>query len=330
MDYEIKSFDETTCADAKALTNALFDPKPGNVLDKILSNPLRRELSAESAGEIVYQDGRPVAFQAAIIRRLFVGQRSILGIVGSTLCSMSSTSPVLLMQLMKKTVKSRYGSELFFANTANVASMKMNRMLGVKGTGPFTCEQIRFGVIWVPKLLKRAVPSVGLSRLTTIDAKVFDAFWDKYRATNIGLVSSRSAEELQWAFGAGIANGKAVMLGHFDNSGALDGYIVLVSTHAGRRWMVMDWIALDNNVRTLALLIKGAVKYLRKYANGIFMEAIGFPDYADNILKTVLPFKRKTKNNSFLWKFDGKTDAIPSESWFFGPYDGDRMCGGDI
>lgn len=327
MNCEIKPFDESTFSDAKALTDDLFEPKPGNVLEKILSNPLRKEISATSAGEIVYQDGKAVAFQAAIVRRLFIGKRPFIGIVGSTLCSRPETSPVLLMQLMKATIKSRYGSKLFFANTANIASMKMNRLLGVKGAGPRTCERIRFGVMWVPGFLKFLLPRPKAKAVSDIDEVFFDSLWERYLSGNKGLVSSRSARELRWMFGDGLTSGNTVMLGSYDADNQLVGYIVVSSTHGGKRWMVMDWIALRNDKCILKALLVSAVRHLRKYKRSFLLEMVGYTEEGDRIASSVLPFVRKAKSNSCLWKFNDTRAAMPDDSWFFGAYDGDRAMG---
>ena len=327
MDYEIKPFDETTYDDANALTYELFDPKPGSVLSKILANPLRKELNASSSGELVYQGGRAVAFQAAILRKLYIRQKPFIGVTGSTLCSRAETSPVLLMQLMKATIKSRYGSELFFANTANVASMKMNRLLGVKGIAPVTCERTRFGICWVPPFIKKWIKPPKAQRVNEIDDRVFDDFWRRYLKNNKGVVSSRTAKELRWMFGDEMKSGDSVMLGLFGDEGSLDGYVVIRSTHGGRRWMLMDWIAVDNNPDVLKFLLESAMRFIRRESNALLFEMIGYPVYADVIARKVLPFVRRAKNNSFLWKFTGSNLTISEDSWFWGAYDGDRALG---
>ena len=326
MKAEIRAFEESTLADAKQVVADMFSPETCPLLNKMLANPLRKELGERTAGDIAYQDGRPVAFQGAVLRRLYVGQEQIVGVVGSTLCSRPRTSPVLLMQLMKATIKPRGGSVFFFANTAHIASMKMNRMLGVKGCGPMTCERIRFAVTWMPRFLKWTVPKSGLKIFRNVDQAAFDSFWRRYLAGNVGLVSSRTSEELEWMFGEGLSSGETVLLGHFDEAG-LDGYIVLRSTHGGSRWMVMDWIALHDDGAVLSELLKSAVRFVRRETKGWLLEMIGFSEAAGRIAGKVLPFWRRTKNNSFLWHFAEGRRKIPEGSWFFGSYDGDRAMG---
>jgi hypothetical protein len=228
---------------------------------------------------------------------------------------------------MKATIKPRYGSELFFANTANVASMKMNRLLGVKGAGPKTCESIRFGIVWAPAFLKCLLPCPKAKVVTEIEEVIFDSFWQKYLSSNQGIVSSRSAGELKWMFGDGIKSGETIMLGSYGADNELVGYIVFRSTHGGKRWVVMDWIALKNDEKILKGLLVSAVRYLGKYKRAILLEMVGYPEAAARIASCVLPFVRKAKNNSFLWKYNGAGEAILEGSWFFGSYDGDRAFG---
>ena len=326
MKTEIKAFDETTLDDAKAVVSEMFSPAACSILDKMLANPLRSELGVSSAGEIVYQDGKPVAFQGAILRRLFMAQSPIVGVVGSTLCSKPETSPVLLMSLMKATIKPRGGSELFFANTANPVSMKMNRLLGIKGTGPETCARLRFALTWVPPCLQPLCPRPRSRRLMPLDAEVFNSFWSRYLAGNRGLVSSRTAEELNWMFGDGLSSGETVAFGEF-KEGELLGYIVIHSTHNSHRWMVFDWIALNDDRAVLRRLLTSAVRFARRETSAVLFEMAGFSDIADKIAASVLPFRRKTSNNSYLWRFRDGQGSVPEGSWFFGAYDGDRAMG---
>jgi hypothetical protein len=157
----------------------------------------------------------------------------------------------------------------------------------------------------------------------TIDFKLFDDFWHRYCETNEGLVSSRSAEELEWIFNDRLASGEIVILGEFKGED-LVGYVALKSASNGKRWMIADWIAIKNDTTILVALLKSAVRFLRRKRGAVLLETIGFPDFAEPVLKRCLRFSRKARNNTFLWKFlDGKT-TIPPNSWFFGPYDGDR------
>lgn len=323
MKTEFKPFDETTLRDAKSVVGAVFSPKVYPLLEKILANPLRRELGSSSAGDIAYQDGKPVAFQAAIVRRLYIGKEPIVGVVGSTLGALPETSPVMLMQLMKRTIAPRNGSVLFFANTANMTSMKMNRLLGVKGAGPSSCEKIRFTFAVSLPILRCFIPRPSAVRVDKIDKVQFGSFWARYLDSNKGLVASRSAAEIEWMFGDNIARGTDVMLVEYDGS-EISGHIVIRESRNGKRWMIVDMVAIDNNPDVLRSLLNSAVSFLRREKKSVVLESIGFPEYVSMLLKRELPFARKTKNNTFIWSCSAKIQDVMDRSWFFGPYDGDR------
>lgn len=121
-------------------------------------------------------------------------------------------------------------------------------------------------------------------------------------------------------FGARLKTGECVMFGEFEEERLL-GYLILKPTHGGRRWMVADMIALEDDAEVMTRLIKSAVRYARKTGGTFFLECVGFPAFAARAIARGLPWGRKAPNNSFIYKADFE---IPERSWFFGPYDGDR------
>lgn len=306
--------------DAFVVVRKRFSDAACRIVEKYLHNPM---LSDGGAGDVAYENDRPVGFQAAIRRRLYLDRQPLWGMIGGMLCMLEGASPVLLMNLLKASIASRDGSTLFYANTSNQMSMKMNRMLGVKGKGPSTCERTRFAVTFVPWGLRWMCPRPHARRIDEIDDATFGRFWVSYLSSSHGLVSSRSPEELRWVFGDRLRSGEVVLLGEF-RQGALVGYIVLKVNANGRRWSIIDWIALDNDTSVLNSLLMSAVRFVRKETHAFCLESIGFPEWCENILRRHLCFSRKAKNNTFIWKFlDGRRE-IAVESWFFGPYDGDR------
>lgn len=323
----VKSYTEETRDDALKVVRSRFSVDSFRIAAKYLQNPLC--VLDPDAGDVAYQDDRPVGFQAAVLRRLHLGREEFIGVVGGMLGMEDGASPVLLMQLMKRSIAPRGGSTLFFANTANAASMKMNRLLGVKGKGPITCERIRFASAFWPKMLKVLVPRPRAKRLMSFEPKLFDDFWRRYLIANKGVVCSRTTEELRWVFGDRTESGEVVVLGSL-NGDNLAGYIVLkrskfvVRGLEFQRWMILDWIALDNDRMILAGLLRDALRFLRRETRAMLLESIGFPEFVEPILAKYLPFRRKTESNSFLYQFTDTNQVIPEGSWFFGPYDGDR------
>ena len=354
MITDIKGFDETTLCDANQVVADMFSVSSCVLLDKILANPMRVELQALSSGDIAYQDGIPVAFQAAIVRKMYFRQTPFIGVVGSTLCSKPQTSPVLLMQLMKRTIAPRYGSKLFFANTAIPKSAKMNKILGVKGVGPETNQVVRFSVLrwggFLNVLMKNHLPSfcVAILDLITkifwrkpkiktrlrcsVDTKfdgAYDLFWNRYLEKNNGIAVSRSRDELNWMFGSDIERGRAKLISLRDDTGIV-GYVIAKSRGGGlERWMIVDWIALENEEKILRDLLSQLIRLLKSMHEAIWIESIGFAPLADDTLGQFLKFKRRLRENVFVYKTFGDriAKALCQEKnagWFFGPYDGDR------
>lgn len=349
----LKPYTEETFSDACEASFSRFGDSVRSQMERVLQNPLRRECA--EAGEVAYDKDKPVGFQAAILRKLHMGQRPFLGVAGGLLAMKEGASPVLLVQLMKKTYAPRGGSVFFFANTSNAASMKLNRALGVKGHGTDSCAHIRWRPIHLgnfanfllhgrlPSFLRALGNLIGrvvdlvffrklrsatrVLRLTTLDNAIIDEFWARYLSKNTGLVSSRTAEELHWLYDAGLKNGQYVILGREDSNG-LCGYLVLRRANAGNgRWMIADWIALDDNTDVLSDLLHDAVCVLRDQKDAVSLESVGFPPRVQAILHRYLPFTRRSANNTFIYQPTDSTissEINPDEGWFFGPYDGDR------
>lgn len=330
MTEALKPFTEDTLPDADAITRRMFGASCLSILKRILANPLRRTRH-DSAGDVVYLDGRAMGFQATIARTLHFNGTPFVGIAGSTLAMHPEANPVSLMHLMKASIAPRSGGKMFYANTSNPTSMKMNRMLGVKGRGPDSCARIRFALTWWPSGFRWLAPPPKAKRMRKIDVAEMDDFWNRYLATSKGLVSSRTGDELAWIFGDALEEGVAVMLGAH-RKGSLAGYVVFKYTHGGRRAMLMDWIALRDDSQVLDALLASAVRHVRKHSSAFALESIGFNERVQPILRKHLPFCRKAPNNSFIYQ---TTDANlaktmqpnPVEDWFFGPYDGDRCFG---
>lgn len=356
---DIRFFNEETLDDALNVVRDRFDESACRQVRKLLGNPMRR--ICPDVGDVAYEEGRPVAFQAAVPRRGYVRDVSFLGIAGGLLAAKRGTSPVTVFNLMEKTNAPRHGSTVVFGNTAIPVSMKLNRMLGVDGVGCPSCGIVRFAVLrfgrflnfcvhgrlppffvqlidWLggivrPFFFRRArSPTVG-SRLETFNAKQFDAFWSEYLKKNDGVVLSRTAEELDWMFGEDLSSGRNLLFTR-ENGDRLCGYIVVRAMNAERtRWMVADWIALANDKAVLSDLLRDAVRGLRRIRSAAFLECIGFRMDVQEVIHRHLPFKRKAPNNSTNYKahtpeMKRALEDADKAGWFFGPYDGDRCMTG--
>ncbi len=356
---EIRPFDESNLDDALDVVHNRFNESACQQVRKLLSNPMLK--TCPDTGDVAYEDGQPVVFQAAVPRRGYLLNTPFLGIAGGLLASKRGVSPGLLISLMEKTNSPRHGSVIVFGNTAIPVSMKLNRMLGVDGVGCPSCGMARFAILrWgsfldfclrgrLPSFLVRIIDWLGVLirpfffrrlrsntvglRMDAIDKKRFDMFWSKYMKKNDGVVLSRTAEELEWMFGGELQSGRNLLFVR-EKGDRLCGYVIVRAMNAERtRWLVVDWIALGNERAVLSDLLRDAVHGLRRVSSAAFLECIGFRMDVQDIIRCHLPFSRQTPNNSTDYKAhtpemkEALKDA-DHKGWFFGPYDGDRCMTG--
>ena len=355
----IKDFTEHTLDDALTVVKGRLSNSVGSKIRLLLRNPARR--FCEETGDVVYDGNGPIGFQAAIPRIGYYGKHRFLSVAGGMLAMKKGASPAALISLMERTIAPRHGSVMFFGNTAIPISMKLNSLLGVDGIGCESCGKIRFAVFkwggFVKACLHGRLPAIA-ERLTDLCGsflspvfyrgrrsdvscvqvgefapEVFDAFFEKYLERNDGVVLSRTAEELAWAFGDGLRDGRNLLVIATNPSG-LQGYVVVRAINSERtRWMVVDWIALENNKDVLSDLLRHAVRILRTESSAVFLECIGFRMDVQDIIKRHLPFTRKAPNNSTNYRaYDSNLKQglkqADRKGWFFGPYDGDRFLAG--
>ena len=356
---DIRPFDKTTLDDALSIVSDRFSESACQQVRKLLGNPMLK--TCPDTGDVAYEDGRPVVFQAAVPRRGYLLDKSFLGIAGGLLVSKRGASPVSVFSLMEKTNAPRHGSVVVFGNTAIPVSIKLNRLLGINGLGCPSCGVVRFAVLrWgrfldfclhgrLPSFLVHIVDWLGVlvrplffrrtrsrtvgSRFMVFDRKLFDSFWSDYLKKNDGVVLSRTAEELDWMFGDDLTSERNLLFVREDGN-RLCGYIVVRAMNASRtRWLVADWIALGNDQALLSDLLRDAVCGLRRIRSAAFLECIGFRMDVQNVIHRHLPFKRKAPNNSTNYKahiveMKQALESADRSGWFFGPYDGDRCMTG--
>ncbi len=356
---DIRPFDKTTLDDALSIVGDRFNESACRQVRKLLRNPMLK--TCPDTGDVAYEDGCPVVFQAAVPRRGYLLDKPFLGIAGGLLASKRGASPVSVFSLMEKTNAPRHGSVVVFGNTAIPVSMKLNRMLGVDGVGCPSCGVVQFAVLRFGRFLNfcahgrllpflvRVIDWLGVlvrpfffrrershtvgSRLETFDAKQFDTFWSEYVKKNDGVALSRTAEELDWMFGEDLSSGRNLLFTR-QNGDRLCGYIVVRAMNAERtRWMIADWIALANDKAVLSDLLRDAVRGLRRIRSAAFLECIGFRMDVQEVIHRHLPFKRKAPNNSTNYKahtpeMKRAFEDANKAGWFFGPYDGDRCMTG--
>lgn len=352
MIKEYKPFTEETLDDALSVVRERFPRSAEVVVRKVLRNPLR---SIDSdAGIVGYRDGKPVCFQAHMIRRLYFGQAEVFGGVGGLTCKVNKGCPLSVMLETIDRACYRANEQLLFGNSCCAATAEMDEGTG-SFPGPATCSRslwrpIRFwDCLWYVvrrKIFKMPIPDWPKGDLGTgrnfesrmgdlcvkregqITPDFFDALMADYLTTNRGLVSSRSAEEIEWMYGDKLRDDRALLLCARRN-GRPTGYIMVGSDHCLRRWVILDWFAVRNDLRCLEELLKSTCRFLRRYTPAFMIETRGFPSFVQPVLKKYLSFTQQRGNNYFSWyvlpQYERECRAVAdsAESWFFGPYDGD-------
>lgn len=354
---EVKPLTEETLRDAEEVVRSRFDESAIAILHKEMRNPLRK--LCNEVGDIAYEDGVPVCFQAAILRRLYLGQKEIIGVVGGLTCIKREASIEALIDVRAAANKERGNCILGFGNSQNAETAAMARKMSKKVALPPPESCTRF--IWAAirpfdcfvyfvrrKLIKASVPNwksfdttgiefskkVGAYEVRRVSSEyevLFDSFQADYLSSNKGLFSSRSSEEMMWMFGERLKSGRAVMLSAYENGKSV-GYIILDGHGNARRWMIVDLIALRNDKKVIDALLDGAKRFLRKKTPAMMMETTGYPSFIQATLMRYLPHVRNVGHNQFSWGSKNQSfreKVIPlidtDKIWFFGIYDGD-LC----
>ena len=350
----------TTYEDAKAVILNRFGEGALSVLDAVMKNPMRK--ICEEAGDIVYDCGEPVCFQACMLRRLYFGRKEFVGKVGGLTCLKNGAPPEAYLDVRIAAKKPRAGSVIGFGNSQNAESAYAAHRLASKKKpttfeGPESCIRYLWRAIRPidcllyfirRKVLKRALPNwnefstlssadyevkrgdLVVRRLMEVKPEFFDVLMAGYIKTNEGLVCSRTAEEIEWLFVERIRSGLCVALGVFEDERPV-GYIIARSNAAARRWQILDWFALGNKSEYLEASLAELCVFLKRKTPAMMLESVGFPMWVQPLLMRYLPHKRELGLNTFSWGSsdkDFRESVLPiidsPKSWFFGPYDGDE------
>lgn len=168
-----------------------------------------------------------------------------------------------------------------------------------------------------------------MSLTSEIDTIRIGDFHKKLVEANQGILRSRRPELLQWVFGEKLRSGKCIMLCRHDFNGWVVGYILL-HKGAGKssgRLIILDWIALGNQVDVLADLLHDAKNYAAANGFGMLM-TLGYPEWIQPTIRQILPHCRPLPNNHFYYKIQNSArrhefQVYLDQSWLFGMYDGD-------
>lgn len=336
-----------------------LDTSEAYLREHLLRSPLGTAGTCFPAGIVVFADTRCVAFQGLVFRKIYFKQTEKWGYEGTVLAMTKDYAGFVVGEFFRQIMHPR-GQAIYYSNTCMPQTVKLLKVAGMKNPGPVSCERIRFFVVrWgemlnalchqrgirIPPAVRRVGDALGrivnlffcrscrsksiTERIVQIGDDRFKRFWEDYLALNDGVVVSRSPDELRWLFGKGLSSGTYVMMARVVED-RIVGYIVLKRHGAnhGTRWMVSDWIALNNDRAVLHDLLLDARRFAS--SSGAFcLELTGFPMKAQSVIKACLPFSRKAICNTFLFRLfdDSLREALignPDKGWFWGPMDGDR------
>lgn len=353
----IKPYDENTAEDFRRLFVERFPGGDVALLDTFLSNPARR--GHPSSGSIAYDDdGSVKAILGIVPRKVHCGQRQMLAANGVAISVRKDANRDFFSGFIRDSIMAQ-GADLYFVNTAIPPSRKRtaNALEGL-ADGPASCAEIRERSVRHPNVFCRAVHTVlaklgvsegahalptedevvsasgdrVLSRECVIGEAAFDAFWQAYLKTSVGMVSSRTAEELRWVFGKGLQSGEIVLL-TARKGGALQGYAFCRRTdETAACWRVVDLIALENDAKTLTSLVEAATTFLNRRTRANCLQITGFPTWVQPLLRRLFPQSTTFGFNKCIWVcLNERAKGLCGDwvnatgGWYGCPYDGD-MC----
>lgn len=335
MAFSCIGLDESTIDAAAPVVAERFCPEASAQLRKLLANPLRSP--GDDVGVVVRGGDRVVGVTGAIVRRLYFGRESFIGVNGGFLAMRRDAPPTMLFALLKQAHRPKGGSVLFYSNTCSPATAKMKPCVGVKNQGPDSWASVRIARLrHYPSLRRRVKRGLGISlplrmpfaaapvapsdcarsgrvfaaddrRGISVKARLdfawADGFFGRYLSGNKGIVGSRTTEELAWIFGGGVASGRSILL-TAEGPNGVDGYIVACPCpYDASFWQVADAIAVGNDVDVLDMLLSAAKRAVMACSDAERLEVIGFPMWFQQVVDRHFPKSRQMPCNGFMWGF---------------------------
>lgn len=352
-----KPLTEETAADFKKVVSARFSPSVERQVDILLANPLRKY--CDSVGDIAYEKGLPTCVQGAMLRRVYFKQTPYFMVNGSMFAKMPEASPVAVFGIMWRTIKPREETKFSFCNTAVRASLDISQRLvfsckSVTGPASWCGHRValirRITALWTrfrsnhprlpgfhwPVWSFSVLPYIQLlsggwtiERRIEIEDSEFGPLWGRLLASNEGLLTSRSPDDLRWMYGSRLREGRLVLLTLKEDAGVVGFIVFRCHDAAGKRWSVVDMIAEGNDEDRLMVLMREAVRFLRCSTPAMELSIAGFPTWVQPTIAKVFSYQVKREHNpSAFVTYDEKLYDLlslsdSSRGWFGGPVDGD-------
>lgn len=170
-----------------------------------------------------------------------------------------------------------------------------------------------------------------------IDKDKFGKFWKARLLENNGVITSRAPDRLAWMFDDSLAAGMVQVI-TVEKRGEIKGYALIRRSPRSEGFFnnhsLYDIIALNDDKKTLQILVQGAMEAARKDRGSLLMYIGALPKQRS----WLSPFFSKCVKTDFSTFFyvpmnnEIKDSLAKEEGWFFGPMDGERClgCGGYI
>lgn len=351
---DIRPLNEKSLSDALSLVEKCFPSEASDILCKLLTNPCRG--NGASTGYLGYENGCPVCLQAYIDRNYYIGKKQIGCRLGAMSCIAPGAPVEPFLDVKIAGYKESGGNIIRVSNSLNDRSARIAEKTRASRKVPSSCSRYIWRAIRPfsclmyfvrRKVLKLSIPNrmpfdssksrgfvmvegdFEIRRINDVAPDFFNVLMDHYVETNEGVVGSRRVADIDWAFGDWIRKGQIIILGAFEGNQPV-GYLMMDGKGDGRRWMLCDLFAVNNELAIIDILLKAACNYLRKHTPAMMFETIGFATFVQPVLKKYLPHVREVGHSTTTWNvFERKDREVfepvidTSKSWFFGPYDGD-------
>lgn len=363
MNFSIRQLTREMAPELNTFLRRFFPQLNENfIVEKIFGGPLLErypEVGIFPGAVIVDEAGGIRGFTAAFPAEVYFRQRKLTSVFwGMTYVAEEARDHTVDMITY---LHSDPRIEFSFCNTANLRSAQLNKAMRYR-SGPASCHGVRFAVLdWsafaafcasrlpVVKYFDGAVRGVsmplgwllrtlsveplpeGCRRLEVVDDVLFADFARGLVAKNTGILSSRAPEVLHWHYDRALASGDCVIYG-YERDRRLLGYVAMRPQDECRgrvRWGILDWAAVGSDGVVLEALLRAARRHARQ-DRGYMLELMGYPMSAERIVAAVLPHWRNTESNYSWYSVSDRAlgreiAGAASDSWFFGPFDGDRV-----
>lgn len=351
-------------------------PRSVRYFRRILFNPESRDVTKDPVRGYMIENasGERVGLQCFYYVKLYARQQALLGKSGCFL-GMNPKYGEFIFDLMNKVILDHLPNVGYGNCIANKKSYLISTVLRKGHPGPKRCRFFSTGypTFWLKWLANFAcprretrsarffdwiwLPLIPLNFITAFAKGLFAEragysfkveksftderflpFWERFLASNEGVISSRAPQSLRWMFDESLQAGADVLI-TAEKDGQVDGYILLRKYQQYKtnfsRYKIIDICAVGNDYTCLRVLVKAAMRYAALH-RGTKVQYIGghhgLEVWLDPVLTECqdLGFGTTTYgvNSTYAREHPEVVEMLQSnKGWFFGPFDGERCMG---